>query len=150
MIKNPEISALVPTLLLGLTDPNEHTRYSLDILLQVRISDHNINGIMHMKFSHNHLGVICFCCLLQTTFINSIDSPSLALLVPIIHRGLRERSSETKKKAAQIAGNMCSLVTEPKDMIPYINLLLPEIKKVYPCEMMPIMLPTKCYTWPSV
>ncbi|XP_063940401.1 protein ILITYHIA isoform X2 [Daucus carota subsp. sativus] len=99
VIKNPEISALVPTLLLGLTDPNEHTRYSLDILL-------------------------------QTTFINSIDSPSLALLVPIIHRGLRERSSETKKKAAQIAGNMCSLVTEPKDMIPYINLLLPEIKKV--------------------
>ncbi|KAL8156542.1 hypothetical protein AgCh_001585 [Apium graveolens] len=99
VIKNPEISALVPTLLLGLTDPNEHTRYSLDILL-------------------------------QTTFINSIDSPSLALLVPIIHRGLRERSSETKKKAAQIAGNMCSLVTEPKDMIPYINMLLPEIKKV--------------------
>lgn len=99
VIKNPEISALVPTLLLGLTDPNEHTRYSLDVLL-------------------------------QTTFINSIDSPSLALLVPIIHRGLRERSSETKKKAAQIAGNMCSLVTEPKDMIPYINLLLPEIKKV--------------------
>lgn len=36
MIKNPEISALVPTLLMGLTDPNDHTRYSLDILLQVR------------------------------------------------------------------------------------------------------------------
>lgn len=99
VIKNPEISALVPTLLMGLTDPNDHTRFSLDILL-------------------------------QTTFINSIDSPSLALLVPIVHRGLRERSAETKKKAAQIAGNMCSLVTEPKDMIPYIGLLLPEIKKV--------------------
>jgi hypothetical protein len=67
---------------------------------------------------------------LQTTFINSIDAPSLALLVPIVHRGLRERSAETKKKAAQIVGNMCSLVTEPKDMIPYIGLLLPEVKKV--------------------
>ncbi|KAM3200382.1 protein ILITYHIA isoform X1 [Capsicum annuum] len=99
VIKNPEISALVPTLLMGLTDPNEHTKYSLDILL-------------------------------QTTFVNSIDAPSLALLVPIVHRGLRERSAETKKKAAQIAGNMCSLVTEPKDMIPYIGLLLPEVKKV--------------------
>ncbi|KAK4356440.1 hypothetical protein RND71_025411 [Anisodus tanguticus] len=99
VIKNPEISALVPTLLMGLTDPNEYTRYSLDILL-------------------------------QTTFVNSIDAPSLALLVPIVHRGLRERSAETKKKAAQIAGNMCSLVTEPKDMIPYIGLLLPEVKKV--------------------
>ncbi|KAM7532155.1 hypothetical protein LguiB_035565 [Lonicera macranthoides] len=99
VIKNPEISSLVPTLLMGLTDPNDHTRYSLDILL-------------------------------QTTFINSIDAPSLALLVPIVHRGLRERSAETKKKAAQIAGNMCSLVTEPKDMVPYIGLLLPEVKKV--------------------
>lgn len=99
VIKNPEISALVPTLLLGLTDPNDYTRYSLDILL-------------------------------QTTFVNSIDAPSLALLVPIVHRGLRERSAETKKKAAQIVGNMCSLVTEPKDMIPYISLLLPEVKKV--------------------
>ncbi|CAN4115226.1 unnamed protein product [Withania somnifera] len=100
VIKNPEISALVPTLLMGLTDPNEYTKYSLDILL-------------------------------QTTFVNSIDAPSLALLVPIVHRGLRERSAETKKKAAQIAGNMCSLVTEPKDMIPYIGLLLPEVKKSY-------------------
>ncbi|OVA02254.1 HEAT [Macleaya cordata] len=68
--------------------------------------------------------------LLQTTFINSIDAPSLALLVPIVHRGLRQRSADTKKKAAQIVGNMCSLVTEPKDMIPYIGLLLPEVKKV--------------------
>ncbi|WVZ60305.1 hypothetical protein U9M48_010349 [Paspalum notatum var. saurae] len=99
VIKNPEISALVPILLSALTDPNDHTKHSLDILL-------------------------------QTTFINSIDAPSLALLVPIVHRGLRERGVETKKKAAQIVGNMSSLVTEPKDMIPYISLLLPEVKKV--------------------
>ncbi|XP_050917035.1 protein ILITYHIA [Lathyrus oleraceus] len=99
VIKNPEISALVPTLLKGLSDPNEHTKYSLDILL-------------------------------QTTFVNSIDAPSLALLVPIVHRGLRVRSADTKKRASQIVGNMCSLVTEPKDMIPYIGLLLPEVKKV--------------------
>lgn len=66
----------------------------------------------------------------QTTFVNSVDAPSLALLVPIVHRGLRERSAETKKKAAQIVGNMSSLVTEHKDMLPYLNLLLPEVKKV--------------------
>lgn len=35
MIKNPEISSLVPTLLKGLTDPNDYTKYSLDVLLQV-------------------------------------------------------------------------------------------------------------------
>ena len=66
----------------------------------------------------------------------------LALLVPIVHsglRGLRERSTETKKKAAQIVGNMCSLVTEPKDMIPYIGLLLPEVK------MVPLSLELRTY-----
>lgn len=62
--------------------------------------------------------------------MNSVDAPSLALLVPIVHRGLRERSTDTKKKAAQIVGNMCSLVNEQKDMIPYLELLLPELKKV--------------------
>ena len=35
VIKNPEISALVPILLSALTDPNDHTKHSLDILLQV-------------------------------------------------------------------------------------------------------------------
>nr|TKS17861.1 translational activator GCN1 [Populus alba] len=75
VIKNPEISSLVPTLLIGLTYPNEYTKYSLDILLQ---------------------------------FIGVLGRGVLKLIV----------------------GNMCSLVTEPKDMIPYIGLLLPEVKKV--------------------
>ena len=35
VIKNPEISALVPILLSALMDPNAHTKHSLDILLQV-------------------------------------------------------------------------------------------------------------------
>lgn len=99
VIKNPEIAALVPTLLTGIADPNEHTKSSLEVIL-------------------------------QTTFVNSVDAPSLALLVPVVHRGLRARGSETKKKAAQIVGNMSTLVTEHKDMLPYLSLLLPEVKKV--------------------
>lgn len=59
--------------------------------------------------------------------------------MPIVHRGLRERGVETKKKAAQIVGNMSSLVTEPKDMIPYIGLLLPEVKKV---SRLPMLIAT--------
>lgn len=131
MIKNPEISALVPTLLMGLTDPNDYTKHSLDILLQVRISTSCWQfSCIYCLLYFQQKKLYMYFDLLQTTFINSIDAPSLALLVPIVHRGLRERSAETKKKAAQIVGNMCSLVTEPKDMIPYIRLLLPEVKKV--------------------
>ncbi|KAL6561125.1 eIF-2-alpha kinase activator GCN1 [Orobanche minor] len=38
VIKNTDIASLVPTLLMGLTDPNDHTRYSVDILLQAKPS----------------------------------------------------------------------------------------------------------------
>nr|GEY59377.1 hypothetical protein [Tanacetum cinerariifolium] len=58
------------------------------------------------------------------------DDLPLSLLVPIFHRGSRESRAGTKKKPAQIAANMCSLVTDAKYMLPYIGLLLPEIKKV--------------------
>ena len=56
MIKNPEISALVPTLLMGLTDPNDYTKYSLDILLQVRFMDVILN------FSTSFIFVLLLYC----------------------------------------------------------------------------------------
>lgn len=52
--------------------------------------------------------------LLNTRFINTIDAPSLALIVPVVHRGLRDRTGDTKKRAARIVGNMCSLINEAK------------------------------------
>ena len=98
VIRNPEISALVPCIMDAIIDPNEKTNLCLDTLL-------------------------------ETTFVNSVDAPSLALMVPIITRGLRERKTDLKKKAAKIAGNMCSLVGSPADLAPYVPLLLPELKR---------------------
>lgn len=56
----------------------------------------------------------CLDTLLSTTFVNTIDAPSLALVVPVVHRGLRDRTGDTKKRAARIAGTMCSLTNDPK------------------------------------
>ncbi|WVR05268.1 hypothetical protein IAU60_002280 [Kwoniella sp. DSM 27419] len=67
--------------------------------------------------------------LLKTTFEHYLDAPSLALVMPIIDRGLRQRSSETKRKAAQIVGNMASL-TESRDLVPYLNELMPLVHDV--------------------
>ncbi|KAJ3008678.1 UNVERIFIED_CONTAM: translational activator of GCN4, partial [Siphonaria sp. JEL0065] len=67
--------------------------------------------------------------LLETSFVHYIDSPSLALIVPILQRGLIERVTETKKKAAQIMGQMATL-TDQKDLIPYLESLLPGLKEV--------------------
>ncbi|KAI0688462.1 ARM repeat-containing protein [Cytidiella melzeri] len=67
--------------------------------------------------------------LLKTSFMHQIDHSSLALVVPIIERGLRERSSDTKKKAAQIVGNLASL-TDTTDFVPYLSELLPLVHVV--------------------
>lgn len=52
--------------------------------------------------------------LLNTIFVNALDAASLALIVPVVHRGLRDRSGDAKKKAARIVGDMCELINEPK------------------------------------
>ncbi|CAO3648342.1 unnamed protein product [Cunninghamella blakesleeana] len=67
--------------------------------------------------------------LLQTSFVHYIDSPSLAIVMPILERGLRERGTEIKTKSAQIVGNMASL-TDQKDLVPYLPVILPRIKEV--------------------
>ncbi|CCM02945.1 uncharacterized protein FIBRA_05060 [Fibroporia radiculosa] len=67
--------------------------------------------------------------LLKTSFVHYIDHSSLALVVPIIDRGLRERSADTKRKAAQIIGNLASL-TDSKDFVPYLSQLLPLVHVV--------------------
>ncbi|TPX42852.1 hypothetical protein SeLEV6574_g05373 [Synchytrium endobioticum] len=67
--------------------------------------------------------------LLETTFIHYIDAPSLALVIPILRRGLKERSTDVRKRAAEIMGNIASL-TEQKDLIPYLSVLMPGLKEV--------------------
>lgn len=42
--------------------------------------------------------------LLETEFMHAIDAPSLALLVPILSRALRERSADLKRKGSAITG----------------------------------------------
>ena len=76
VIKNPEISEIVPTLLHALSEPSTHT-------LGPRLP-------AHCQFEH------------------CVDPPSLALIVPVLHRGLRERSAQSKRKTSHITGNMCS------------------------------------------
>lgn len=67
--------------------------------------------------------------LLKTSFVHYIDRSSLALVVPILERGLRERGADTKKKAVQIVGNLASL-TDSKDFVPYLSELLPLVHTV--------------------
>lgn len=65
--------------------------------------------------------------LIKTQFVHYIDGPSLALIIHVIHRGMRDRSALTKKKACQIVGNMAILV-DRKDLLPYLSALVGELE----------------------
>lgn len=66
--------------------------------------------------------------MLGTEFIHAIDPASLALLIPPLHRGLRDRSTDLKKRAAAIVGSMCNNVSDVQDVAPYLDMLLPDLR----------------------
>jgi len=62
------------------------------------------------------------------TFVQSVESPALAMVVPLLLRGLREKSTACKRQAAVIIDNMSKLVDNPLDAAPFLPLLLPALE----------------------
>lgn len=48
--------------------------------------------------------------------------------MPVVQRGLKDRSGDIKKRAARIVGNLSALANDPRDMAPYVARLLPELQ----------------------
>merc|ERR1711968_303292 len=66
--------------------------------------------------------------LMGTTFVSQVDRPTLAIIVPVLGRGLRDRDVQTKRKCCVVVDNMCKLVCDAKDVEPFVDKLLPELK----------------------
>ncbi|OLY81848.1 Translational activator GCN1 [Smittium mucronatum] len=67
--------------------------------------------------------------LLETSFVHYIDAPSLALIAPVLERGMKERKTTIKRHAAQVFGSM-ALLSEPSDLVMYIPKMLPLLKSI--------------------
>ena len=74
--------------------------------------------------------------LMGTTFVSQVDRPTLAIIVPVLGRGLRDRDVQMKRKCCVVVDNMCKLVCDAKDVEPFVDKLLPELKRV--AEEVPI------------
>ena len=62
------------------------------------------------------------------TFVQSVESAALAMVVPLLLRGLREKSIATKRQSAVIINNMSKLVDNPVEAAPFLPLLLPALE----------------------
>ncbi len=68
--------------------------------------------------------------LMGTTFVVTVDAPTLSILCPILSRALKEKLAIHKRAACLVISNMSKLVGSPEDVAPFGPLLVPELKKV--------------------
>lgn len=64
-----------------------------------------------------------------TTFVTEVQGPTLALMVPLLDRGLVERETAIKRKSAVIVDNMCKLVDDPNIVAPFLPKMMPALQK---------------------
>ncbi|KAF2628997.1 ARM repeat-containing protein [Macroventuria anomochaeta] len=66
-----------------------------------------------------------------TTFVTDVHEPTLAIMVPLLERGLVERETAIKRKTAVIIDNMCKLVEDPQIVAAFLPKLMPALEKNY-------------------
>eukprot|EP00286_Rhodomonas_abbreviata_P028560 CAMPEP_0181301550 /NCGR_PEP_ID=MMETSP1101-20121128/7484_1 /TAXON_ID=46948 /ORGANISM="Rhodomonas abbreviata, Strain Caron Lab Isolate" /LENGTH=1024 /DNA_ID=CAMNT_0023406863 /DNA_START=86 /DNA_END=3160 /DNA_ORIENTATION=- len=62
------------------------------------------------------------------TFVQSVESPALAMVVPLLIRGLRSKVTATRRQSSVIIDNMSKLVDDPIDAEPFLPTLMPALK----------------------
>ena len=64
-----------------------------------------------------------------TTFVQAVEAPALAVMVPLLVRGLREATA-IQRKCCVITTNMSKLVNSPLDAAHFLPALVPGVEKV--------------------
>jgi len=86
------------------------------------MTEHIVRSITHPEdtpeLMHELAGV---------TFVQSVQSPALAMVVPLLLRGLRSRVTATRRQSAVIIDNMSKLVDDPIDAAPFLPVLMPAL-----------------------
>lgn len=68
--------------------------------------------------------------LMATTFVATVDASTLAILCPVLSRGLKEKLAIHKRSCCLVIQNMSKLVETPEAVAPFGPLLVPDLKKV--------------------
>jgi len=70
----------------------------------------------------------CVEKLASCVFVQNVEGPALAITIPVLQRGLRDRNEELKRTCCVIIDNMCKLVEDPKEVEPLMPQLEPLVR----------------------
>ena len=60
-----------------------------------------------------------------------MDAPTLSIACPALARGLRDRTSpELRRKACVVIANIARVVSDPRDIAPFVPRLVPELERL--------------------
>merc|ERR1719311_667463 len=70
----------------------------------------------------------CVDRLAGCVFVQNVETPALAVMLPVLSRGLNDKSEEVKRTCCQIVDNMCKVVEDPAAVVPIMPRLEPLVR----------------------
>ena len=58
-------------------------------------------------------------------FVQNVETPALASMIPVLSRGLTDKSEEVNRTCCLIVDNMCKVVEDPAEVVPIMPRLEP-------------------------
>jgi len=130
------LPVIVPELTDCLWDTKKETqKCAIDTLAEccTVVENPDIKVLIPTLISANARPEECPACidrLMAVVFVQTVDAPTLSIIVPILARGLRNRDEQIKRKCCVVIDNMCKLVLDPLDAAPFGPKLLPELNRL--------------------
>merc|ERR1719182_637160 len=67
----------------------------------------------------------CVEALAGCVFVQNVETPALAVMLPVLTRGLNDKSEPLKRTCCLIVDNMCKVVEDPAALLPLMPRLEP-------------------------
>lgn len=129
------LPAIVPVVTSSMTDTKKEVAEAAKAAMTVACERIGNRDIEHMtsfiikSFTHPDEVPEIMHNLAGVTFVQSVESPALAMVVPLLMKGLKAKATATRRQSAVIIDNMSKLVDDPIDAEPFLPLLMPALER---------------------
>ncbi len=120
-VGNKDVDPFIPVLIDSIAKPSEVAEcvHKLSATTFVQVSMTATKMLLQLRYAcgrRTHLSAL---------MLKAVEAPTLAMLVPLLVRGMAERQTAIKRKTAVITDNMAKLVDDPVDAAVFLPRLLP-------------------------